>query len=225
MKSSDYFEKAITGPWTEAQTGIFKLVTEKVEVFKLFVQWLYIRRIEAVNTHDLQDFLVEAWCCGERLQAREFKNVVISMLFWDWAPYRHGYPKDYAIAALAYENSPYRSPLRKLVIDKFSAHANKDMLHSRAEELPFDLLADLTQRMLTNVATFNETGLLGTMPQARLEGNICQLYHEHAVEAPLCTMRQIKASYRMLHENSDLSEMRWLAPFEFCYTAKLAETT
>jgi len=167
-----------------------------VQVFKLFVQWLYIRRIEALNTEDLQEFLVEAWCCGERLQARNFKNVVVSMLFRDWASYYPGYPRNYDIAVLAYEQTTPGASLRKLVIDKFSRHASTNMTLYSSEELPVDLLADLTHRMFENIAAFNETGILTAQPQARLDYNICECYHEHEVESPLYTMRQIKASYR-----------------------------
>jgi len=58
VKSSEYFAKAISGPWIEAQSGTIKLASENVNVFELFIQWLYRNRIEALNFVDLQDLLL-----------------------------------------------------------------------------------------------------------------------------------------------------------------------
>jgi len=109
IEASAYFAKAINGPWSEARSGVFELVLENAEAFELFIQWLYGPKIQACDNLDLQDLLVHAWACGDRLQVPDFKNVVINMLFADWAPYRvsspmtgvYMYPPSYAIAALA----------------------------------------------------------------------------------------------------------------------------
>ena len=222
VRSSGYFEKATTGIWTEAQTGVFRLVEEDVQVFELFVQWLYSGRIEALDTDDLQEFLVEAWSCGQRLQAREFQNAVINMLFQDWAEYRSSvYPNNYAIAARAYATTMPRSTLRTLIIDKFSAHAHSNMLDSVTEELPSDLLADMTQRLLTNVAELIETGSEAEDSRSRLEYDICERYHEHKEGSVPCTGAEIRASYRLFEPPSTKFEN--LAPFEQSMAAEIVE--
>jgi len=211
IKASEYFANALTGPWTETQSGDCRLASENVQVFKLFLQWLYTGRIEALETGDLQEFLVEAWCCGERLQAREFRNVVISMLFENWAFDDPDCPEDFGIAELAYQKSLPKSALRLLVVDKFSTHAHENMLQDVTEDVSPALLADLTLRFLTGVARASKTCTIRTPQRKRLRYDVCQRYHEHDNHFE-CSEQAIEASFCIHEPGHDI--ITRFAPFE-----------
>lgn len=218
-KKSAYFAKATTGVWTEAQTGVFRLVDEHDQIFELFVQWLYSGSIQVVDATDLQYLLICAWSFGDRVQAPGFKNVVINMLFEDWALYYEGYPHDCDTAVTVYEASPPGSALRKLVVDKFAAHPDDNVLNSLTDDLPPAFLADLSRTLLENVYTINNgTGMTAVNIREnkvdRLEHDICERYHEHEVGCTPCSTDELEASYQILRPDFDLAELEDLAPFQ-----------
>jgi len=108
------------------------------------------------------------------------------------------------------------------VVDKFSAHTDSKMLSGVTEDLPNALLADLTVRLLTNVARVCDIG--GPMTRAPLDYEVCSRYHEHKKGSRPCTTEQIKASYHILPERTDYTEFKTLAPFEHYSPAKAAKT-
>jgi len=175
------------------------------------VQWLYVGRIQALNTLDLEEFLIEAWCCGERLQAREFRNVVINMLFFDWEDDESGNPEGLAIAKLAYEKSLPDSALRLLIIDKFTAHAREDMLQGVTEDLPSALLADLTLRFLAAAAKATKARIVRS--RAKLKYDVCQRYHDHEDKSLKCSEAGIQASFYILPAERPIEHIP-MAPFQ-----------
>jgi len=66
VNASDYFAKVTTGEWAEARSGIHTLEDVNVQVFELFLRWLYTGHIAVVNSE--KDLANACYVMGLRRQ-------------------------------------------------------------------------------------------------------------------------------------------------------------
>lgn len=206
VDASDYFAKATTGDWSEARTKVHTFEDVNVQVFEVFVRWLYTATIELIDAGDVDQILVLAWVLGDRLQARHFKNVVINALCEDWRAYRL-YPVTLNAAAMAYELSPENSKIRLLACHKFSNHTDNkwednDVDGLEALPLPAELVLDLWKSTSTIVSKVRSKDIDSTVFQKELSFDVCAQYHEHTPEEAVCTKSDMSASFKLVHSKN-----------------------
>lgn len=199
MASSDYFLKKLSGPWRDSQVDEHKLEDVSVQVFELFVQWLYSGNISMRDAHDKENLLIHAWALGDRLLSDQFKNTIINALYDDWKEYNFSWPKNMSFAALSYEVSPEGSQLRKLVIDKYSRHTREEMIRDTTQELPNDLLRDLAEASASFITDLHTQGIkarpLMSLNREDLQFDVCERYHIHKSDEEPCDAEMIAASF------------------------------
>lgn len=201
MNASDYFAKVTTGDWAEARSGIHTLEDVNVQVFKLFLRWLYTGHITMIDScADLDQMLVMAWALGDRLQPRRFKNVVMNALVNDWRRLNECYPQNMKAAILAYNLSPPDSKIRKLVCKKFAVHAHDQWLDNQNYQLPADLLVDLVKSMSRLLESVRDGLIDRKHLNDNLQGDVCADYHERVVGEEGCSERDIRYSFSMPEE-------------------------
>lgn len=186
---SDYFKKALMGPWEEAEKGIIPLHDVEPAVFNIFVDWLYTQKLpeqpdlwlrsaelprpEVLQPHDqvgmlmiklhvfADRFLVHALC-------QAMSRVIIA----------HYYNNDinivphYEIIIYAFQNLPPQAKLLDFFVELQCKlwHLSLDSEDDRKieKQLPHDFLL----RFMKRIGFLQDTGLF-------LEGiDVCN-FHEH----------------------------------------------
>jgi len=195
VNASDYFAKVTTGDWAEARSGVHTLEDVNVQVFKLFLRWLYTSRVAVINSEtDLDQMLVMAWALGDRLQARHFKNAVMNALMDDWRTFGESYPRNLKAAVLAYNLSAPDSKIRKLACKKFSVHLHDRWLDDQDFQLPTDLLMDLMKSMSHLWSCVRDKEVDYKYPKEDLKHDVCFWYYEHTPGEETCSESDIRAS-------------------------------
>jgi len=190
-----------TGDWAEARSGIHTLEDVNVQVFKLFLRWLYTGNIAVVNSDkDLDQLLVIAWALGDRLQARHFKNAVMNALMEDWSIFGESYPRNMKAAVLAYNLSAPGSKIRQLACKKFTCHTHDSWLDDQVLQLPNDLVVDFMKATSSIVAMMRDKVLDYVYLKNDLPGRGCPLYHEHGPGEGVCSESDIKKSISVFEE-------------------------
>ncbi|KAF2018157.1 hypothetical protein BU24DRAFT_449675 [Aaosphaeria arxii CBS 175.79] len=108
IENSEFFKKALSGPWEEARTGVVSLADVEEATFRVFVSWLYTMdipssaegwedisgpihsdKVEKANRpflfhpEILQLYMLKAYILGDRLVAPEFKTSM-NNTFIEW---------------------------------------------------------------------------------------------------------------------------------------------
>jgi len=196
VNASDYFARVTTGEWAEARSSVHTLEDVNVQVFKLFLRWLYTSHVAVVNScADLDQMLVMAWALGDRLQAQRFKNVIMNALNHDWRFFNTSYPQNMKAAILAYNLSPADSKIRKLACKKFAVHTHDQWLDEKDYQMPADLLVDLVKSMSRLLESVRDNDISCKHLNDDLQSNICADYHEHVPGEEECSEADIKHSF------------------------------
>jgi len=143
VNASDYFAKATSGEWHEARTDVYTFDDVNVQVFRTFLCWLYTGQIQLRDTYDLDRFLILSWAIGDRIQARHFNNVIMSMMATDWNKFRTEYPRGLDIGTMIYELSQPGSKIRLLAVKKFSRHAHDEWDEDSDTNTSLEFLLDI----------------------------------------------------------------------------------
>ena len=149
---SSYFIGALTHGWKEAEEGKIKLHNENVDVFRVFFEWLYTRRLPVCGLFDTpcsenysRRLLIQAWIFGDAHGIPSLQNAITSMLIATWD--RNSYFVAANNVTLIYENTLSRSPLRKLVVDMAAAWQDRIELlepeNGGEEVYPWEFYRDL----------------------------------------------------------------------------------
>ncbi|KAJ8111028.1 hypothetical protein OPT61_g6273 [Boeremia exigua] len=160
---SEYFRKALHGPWVEAQEGVVKLDDVGANEFNVFVYWLYNQPLPTAD-----DYLI--WCCvfndddadfskhmqlwvlayalGDRLLAPAFRkainNIIVSSRPMSGVTIATLMP----VYSYAFANIPDNRPLLQFLVDDFCENwieefdTDSDVLH----DLPPAFLARVLRR-------------------------------------------------------------------------------
>ncbi|KAI4932816.1 hypothetical protein J4E85_003216 [Alternaria conjuncta] len=184
IEHSDYFKKALNGPWKEAQEGVVKLEDVECSTFSVFIDWVYTQRLpkknaawcdknEAIETGKAQLAQVKALVFGDRILSPMFYKAVrdslIEHIISNGAFYRaviHGFAhlaKDHAILDLFVEVQCRRF------------HDSYDTVENGELELQASLPPDFLMRMVVRYSKIAEP----VLPEGEVEP--CD-YHGHADE-------------------------------------------
>ncbi|KAM0724081.1 hypothetical protein Q7P37_000261 [Cladosporium fusiforme] len=153
---SPYFAAAAKDDWKEGQEGRIPLLCDSTLAVGLYVQWIYGGRIftrpgrggaedKDKAPYSETSLLVEGFIFGEKIQDGDFRDAVVDAIIVsindpgkdDLVRYPSG-----TTVERAYEGTPEGSPLRKLMVDIYVHHGNRDWLHKVANP---DFLRDLAE--------------------------------------------------------------------------------
>ncbi|KAI4722334.1 hypothetical protein E4T48_01382 [Aureobasidium sp. EXF-10727] len=187
---SGFFARGLNSGFRESETKVFELEEEDAATFSVFEQWVYKDRLytkkasasESASFSDAEDdddgqewgFLPRLYTLGERLDAPNFKDAVISAIIEKVAE-TNVVPDTWA--SYVYQNTVSGNTLRRLIVD-FHVFAHQGRLLSReacpdAVEPEYEFLRDVVQRVAeAGQRVFAVGGV--EMPW----GDAC-LYHEH----------------------------------------------
>ncbi|CAD0082836.1 unnamed protein product [Aureobasidium vineae] len=188
MSISGFFARGLTPGFREAEAKLFELEEEDSATFSVFEQWVYkdrlfIKRptsIESASASDTDDDDHQEWEClprlytlGERLDAPNFKDAVISAIIEKVAETKV-MPDTWA--SYVYQNTVSGNALRRLIVD-FHVFAHQGRLLKKgacpdAVEPGYEFLQDVVQRMADVGQEVFTAG--GEMPWV----DAC-VYHEH----------------------------------------------
>jgi len=172
---SEYFSKALNGPWKEAEDKVVRLVDIDPDVFSLFIEWLYTQNMPSdevlwANKFDPDDNMwkIQLYVFADRfavLSLRTSLNRKISLEdFWP-----------HAAIIYAFDNLPPTNPILDLFVDLHYAtwtspkrvHMDPVTMHN----LPKDFLMRFYQRVGYECKR-------GTIPTKNFELDRCS-YHGH----------------------------------------------
>lgn len=169
--SSPFFEKALTGPWTEASQRLVKLPEDKPKAFSLYINWLYYRKIPAYSEISTTDYdnLFDAYILAEKLLDTQFHNAVINAVVERSqntvtcvAP---KFPASLAIHH-AFNNTESSAPIRRLLVDMYANNGSGAWLRDpySPQDFPQSFLLMLASSVMDQ----------RTVPRDKL---VCTHYH------------------------------------------------
>ncbi|EON65084.1 hypothetical protein W97_04319 [Coniosporium apollinis CBS 100218] len=125
--ASRFFDAAMRGGWKESTERVVLLPVDDPEVFNLFVGWLYNRKFPTKNDvgsaegNEEYMLLAKLYVLGEKLQATAFKTAVIGAILGKAKtkvqPGGHSVYPAGSVVRYLYENTPPKSPVRRLLVD------------------------------------------------------------------------------------------------------------
>jgi hypothetical protein len=203
---SEYFQKALTGPWKEATERSVALDDVKPHIFDIFVQWIYTGKLPASRNEwrklrmdsgaipkPLDDDLfvtamVEAYVFGDRFLADVFRRAVNNYIVDFVVKDGEDHPSWFYALNLAYSNLPEDNGLLDFLIELHSrlwygGHYGNAKEGTILYQLPTRLLLKLLSRYATD-ATMSLNELKDPL-------KACD-YHEHSSEEEraLCEQEQ-----------------------------------
>ncbi|KAJ4333155.1 hypothetical protein N0V95_009494 [Ascochyta clinopodiicola] len=140
---SEYFRKALQGPWKEAEEGLVRLDDVEPAEFNVFVHWLYNLQLPEKHSYqawnrifendelpvmDLFLLRIRAYALDDRLLAPTFRRAVNSVIVSDW----HAEVRDAVTLALTYQWAFANIPADRLVL-QFLVNDFCDFWHERRD--------------------------------------------------------------------------------------------
>lgn len=113
---SPFFAAALKGSFLESSSNSIKLIEDDPAIFELFVQWLYLGRIneEEIRDRGILAYL-KAWILGDKLGCLKFKDCVMIHII----DYHEGSYIRTSSVRYAYNNAPSPSKLRQWALTQF----------------------------------------------------------------------------------------------------------
>ncbi|KAF2794733.1 hypothetical protein K505DRAFT_360813 [Melanomma pulvis-pyrius CBS 109.77] len=108
---SGFFRGALSGKFRETSDGFITLVDIKTADFDIFVDWLYLQRLDKRFLHTVRRYHVYA--LADRLLAPDLKNSLFDLIF---EKVEADYPS-YMMIIFAFENLPEDDVLLQLLVD------------------------------------------------------------------------------------------------------------
>ena len=125
------------------------LQDENPNIFRLFVQWLYVGDVGDFNINDMEDWL-EAWIFGDKTGIIGFRDCAMTRLI----NHHRGHSLRGSTVATAYRKSVSGSKLRKWALDEFRWQQSVGDLHADVGdwvpvvEIETDFTTDVTRAMI-----------------------------------------------------------------------------
>ncbi|KAK0515384.1 hypothetical protein JMJ35_002763 [Cladonia borealis] len=120
-RHSLFFAAALDGSFAEAKLNSVTMPDDDPNVFRLWVQWLYLGHItcQILGVDDINNVLVKAWILGDKLGCQIFKDVVMMDLLACHSPKVERPLIETSTLRTAYEGSAPGSKLRKWALNFF----------------------------------------------------------------------------------------------------------
>jgi hypothetical protein len=153
---SEYFRGALSGNFRETDDGVVLLDDVMAEVFDIFVDWLYEKRLpDCFGTpgvyKDRVSIKYHAYVLADRLVVPGMKKEIMDRLFVILATPRN-YPA-YGVITFAFRNLPEKDPLLQLLVDSFCVNDGISLYpatHAPSKqimEVPHEAFVRLFQKM------------------------------------------------------------------------------
>ena len=161
VESSKFFKKVVKPEWgaIRPDPGIIELEHMDLEIFKLYVNWVYFGTIK-LSKEDINDVytaLAKAYVLGEELMDVKFKNDVLDTIIdvlWKLDDWPFGEP-----VAIIYNGTTETSPARRLMVDVCAYYIS---IHSsRTQEFkncPKDFLLDAMKALAEGECKWKQLG-------------------------------------------------------------------
>ena len=120
-RNSPFFAAALNGSFAEAKSNSVTMPEDDPEVFRLWVQWLYLGKITCriLHVEDVNNIFVKAWMLGDKLGCAIFQDIVMMELLACHSPKVEKPKIETSTLRAAYEGSAPRSKLRKWALNFF----------------------------------------------------------------------------------------------------------
>ncbi|UPX17197.1 uncharacterized protein EKO05_0007566 [Ascochyta rabiei] len=157
VKHSEYFKKALMGPWKEAEDRVVRIEDVESYTFDVFVDWLHTKRLPELDQHwrpedDGPDgrqttmAYVQAYVFGDRFQAQGFKHDMSQKLFDGFIQH----VPFYDTIIYAYAHLPEEDDLLQLLVKVQCAHWESEIGEGQEiderKRLPTDFLVRVMVR-------------------------------------------------------------------------------
>ena len=143
---SKFFDAALNGTFAESNSRTMTMPEDSSDVFRLFVQWLYVGDFKI---SDVEAWL-EAWVFGDKTGNIAFRDCAMTKLI----NHHYGRVLRGATVATAYRKSVAGSKLRKWALDQFRWQQRDGELHDdvgdwvSVVENETDFATDVTRAMI-----------------------------------------------------------------------------
>ena len=120
IRQSPFFAAALNGSFAEAKLNSVAMPDDDPNLFRLWVQWLYIGKITKpiLSVEDI-NVVVKAWILGDKLDCHIFQDVVMMQLLACHSPKVERPLIGTSTLRTAYEGSAPGSKLRKWALNFF----------------------------------------------------------------------------------------------------------
>lgn len=193
--SSEFFDKAMGSDWKEATERVMRLPDDDPAVFRLYMHWLYTGTLpcridEPGDTGNMEYLqLAKSYVLADKLMATDFADVIIdAMINKASSKASDGlrwYPVGEVIRYL-YANTLPSSPVRRLLVDFYVSHGQKDWITEWAKS------EDLSKEFLFGLAV----GLYEKSPGDDLIMKDSCAYHHHELGSTKCYKHRAKEAKR-----------------------------
>ncbi|KAF1843600.1 uncharacterized protein K460DRAFT_396866 [Cucurbitaria berberidis CBS 394.84] len=141
---SEFFKRATNGKWLESDERLVTLPEDKPDIFSLYLNHLYTKRIP---TKDFR-ILCQTYVLAEVLQDIQAKNCVIDALY---ARLEENKPERPRLGVKSvtelYSGTPAGSKARKFIVDYFADEGHESWLQKDESMYPTDFLVDLASSL------------------------------------------------------------------------------
>ncbi|KAL6705589.1 hypothetical protein ACN47E_006536 [Coniothyrium glycines] len=188
LRSSEFFDNALSNDWKEGVKRIVRLPEIDLECFEIWAKWLYTGRIHLTQESDVsrEDGRVTAnmeWArwsetyeAASYLQDNDFKDALIDCMIEAMQTVANIPTK---LANFIYPHSPASSNHRKLAID-VCVHAKNRQTWRELEKLLTEFMVDVLARVGPLLA--DGLKLVGPRQYFNL-ADTCK-YHDHGADKP-----------------------------------------
>lgn len=132
IRTSPFFDKAMSGPWQESMQRTIELPEDDPEIFAVYVHWLYdgtlpVSGVDESTTKNTEYMiLLKAYCLGDKLLNTGFQHTILSAIVE-----KAEFPDCYVETTLptvadityAYENTNEHSVFRKKLVKIYASAA------------------------------------------------------------------------------------------------------
>jgi len=173
----------------ESESDTVLLPNVETATFQEFFTWLYLRQLsEPLKTTGAERMrLVKLWVFAETYIVPEFQNAALDALHKSLD--KHDSMPAPSVINYVYENTIYRSPLRKLFIDLVLEHGSITSYFDPAKVRPTPIDADFCQEVLFNYALrYEDEGLNKTQMEKAWDSRESCHYHVHNVKDTVASL-------------------------------------
>ncbi|KAF2127078.1 hypothetical protein P153DRAFT_398448 [Dothidotthia symphoricarpi CBS 119687] len=147
---SEYFKKALNGPWKESKERLVVLEDVESGIFGIFVDWLYTQTVP--NMDITGDNEIKGYVLGDRLVAPEFRHAMLYEVTKCLVTLKA--KPEVSNVVYAYAHLTPSDPVLRLMVDSYSSHFARESSVSSAQEQQA-ILTQLPHEFLVTFASEN----------------------------------------------------------------------
>jgi len=156
MRSSKFFQAALTRDWIESRTNRVTLKEVSAIHFENYLQWLSTNDSSHLDEFGMRE-AAKLYILGDFLDDSAFRITMLSLFAKD-AIGNNRYPSN-AIVTPAWEQTPENSPLRKIIVEIWITSSIKTMATRFAgieKDVPKEFIVDCLHRVSETQARSTE---------------------------------------------------------------------